>query len=62
MEHYYVVTGNEFGVNLDSKQNFKKIQNAMKKYNEVKFNDFVSLLIYVNSNGDEKVIEQNIDN
>ena len=37
MEHYYVVNGNEYGVDLDTKKNFTNIEDATKHFEEVKY-------------------------
>ena len=57
MEHYYVVNGNEYGVDLDTKKNFTNIEDATNHFEEVKHDDFGCKLVYVNSSGIEKVIE-----
>ena len=57
MEHYYVVCGNEFGVDLSSKKNFTELNHAKKFFDKVKYDDFGSFLVYVDNIGTEKVIE-----
>jgi len=32
MEHYYVVNGNEYGVDLDTKKNFTNLEDAKNHY------------------------------
>jgi hypothetical protein len=57
MEHYYVVNGNEYGVDLYTKKIFTNIEDATKHFEEVKYDDFGCKLVYVNSSGVEKDIE-----
>jgi hypothetical protein len=57
MEHYYVVNGNEYGVDLGTKKNFTNIKDAKNHFEEVKYDDFGCKLVYVNSSGVEKDIE-----
>lgn len=59
MEHYYVVTGNEFGVYISSKKNFTPIdkQEAYDYFESVKGEDFGCMLVYVGQNGNEEVLE-----
>lgn len=57
MEHYYVISGNEYGVDLSTKKNFLKLELALEHYEATKFDDFGCHLMYVNPNGDEDVIE-----
>lgn len=57
MEHYYVITGNEYGVDLHTKKNFTNFFDAKIHFDEVKFDDFGCKIVYVNSLGDEKEIE-----
>ena len=57
MEHYYVVSGNEFGINLESKRNFTNLKEANKFFEEVKYDDFGCALMYVNDNGEEVEIK-----
>lgn len=58
MEHYYVVGGNEFGVDLKTKKNFKPSEKELadELFDKIKYDDFGCLLIYVNELGVEKVI------
>jgi len=57
MEHYYVATGSEYGVDLDTKKNFTNIDDARTHFEEVKYDDFACKLVYVNSSGIENDIE-----
>ena len=59
MEHYYVITGNEYGADLDSKTNFKSTEKqlAINHFNNVKGTDFVCILMFVDSFGNEQEIE-----
>lgn len=57
MEHYYVVTGNEYGINLDTKKNFINLDDACTHFEEVKFDDFACTLRYVKASGVEVDIE-----
>lgn len=57
MEHYYVVSGNEYGVDLNTKKNFKNLDDAKEHFEDVKFDDFGCKIVYVNSSGVEKDIE-----
>ena len=57
MEHYYVITGNEYGADLDSKKNFTNLDDAYKHFEEVKFDDFACRIVYVNPSGVERDIE-----
>ncbi len=57
MEHYYVVNGNEFGVDLSTKSNFLEYKDAIRYFDQVKFNDFGCMLVYVDVNGVEKYIQ-----
>jgi len=57
MEHYYVVNGNEFGIDLGTKKNFTKIEDAVEYFEEVKYDDFGCKLVHVNFSGIEKEIE-----
>jgi len=63
MEHYYVITGNEFGANLASKRNFKKEQfaEASVYYLDIEEDDFYAALIHVNENGKEDIILHKIN-
>ena len=36
MEHYYVVNGNEYGVDLDTKKNFTNLEDAKNKITQRK--------------------------
>ncbi len=57
MEHYYVVNGNEYGVDLNTKKNFTNLDDAKEHFEDVKFDDFGCKIVYVNSSGIEKDIE-----
>ncbi len=57
MEHYYVITGNEQGADLSTKKNFKNIEDAKNHFEDVKFNDFASKIVHVDSSGIERDIE-----
>ena len=35
MEHYYVVTGNEYGMSIFSKKNFHSLEDAFYHYKEI---------------------------
>lgn len=63
MKHYYVITGNEFGLDIRTKKNFKpdNIDGAILHYNEVKDDDFGTLLMSVDDNGVERVEKYNIE-
>lgn len=63
MEHFYVITGNEYGANLRGKKNFPadKIEEATAHYESVTEDDFYAGLIYVNEEGKETVIFEKID-
>lgn len=60
MEHYYVITGNEFGSNLDSKQNFKELDDANINYNSRIHDDFYCTLIHVDGYNNESTIKESI--
>ncbi len=57
MEHYYVVSGNEYGVDLDTKKNFTNLEDAKIYFEKIKFDDFACKVVFVNQNGIEKDIE-----
>ncbi len=57
MEHYYVVCGNEFGVDITTKKNFTKLEDATEYFEEVKYDDFGCKIMFVDSNGIEKQIK-----
>jgi hypothetical protein len=57
MEHYYVISGNEYGVNWVTKKNFTNLHDAEIYFDDVKFDDFGCKIVYVNSSGVEKDIE-----
>lgn len=57
MEHYYVINGNEFGLDLHTKKNFTILEDADKHFEKVKTDDFGCILMYVNSSGIEKEIK-----
>jgi len=63
MEHYYVVTGNEYGINPSSKKNFKstELDLATKHYESVLEDDFYAGLKHVDNNGKETIIKEKID-
>jgi hypothetical protein len=63
MEHFYVITGNEFGANLSSKKNFAKndVDKAMDYYYSVEDDDFYAALIQVDENGIEKTLLSRVD-
>jgi putative methionine-R-sulfoxide reductase with GAF domain len=61
MEHYYIITGSEFGAYLDSKKNFKKedFELADKLFEELKNSEeniYVGFY-YVNNEGIETQID-----
>lgn len=62
MEHFYVITGNEFGLNPRSKKNFHadKVDEATKHYESVCEDDFYAGLIYVNEHGNETPVFENV--
>jgi hypothetical protein len=63
MEHYYVVTGNEYGLNPGSKKNYKPsdLDKARQYYESVLEDDFYAGLIRVDEEGRESVVDQKID-
>lgn len=61
MEHYYVITGNEFGVNIDSKKNFMTLEEADLYFEKVQFEDFGCLLMRVRPDGSEEEIKCRTD-
>ena len=63
MEHYYVVTGNEFGIDLTSKKNFliNELDLAEAYFETQVDQDFVCILMEVKSNGTETMINQAMD-
>lgn len=65
MEHYYVITGNEFGADVRSKENFSKndMEKAFDKFENLKNKEeyFYVGLYYVNNEGKETIIEEFID-
>lgn len=56
MEHYYVIKGNEYGVSLVTKKNFKEILDAFEYFESVKDQGFGCILMYVNEDGVEEQI------
>ena len=57
MEHYYVVSGNEFGINLESKRNFKNLNEAEEYFEQIKYDDFGCALMQVDADGKETEIK-----
>jgi hypothetical protein len=57
MEHYYVVNGNEFGIDLDTKKNFAKIEEARDYFERVKYDDFGCIFMHVDSSGVEDIVD-----
>lgn len=61
MEHYYVVNGNEYGVDLGTKKNFTNLEDAEKHFECVKLDDFICIIGYINPYGVEIVIKDFIN-
>jgi hypothetical protein len=57
MEHYYVMNGNEYGMNLATKRNFILPEDAKEYFDKVKNDDFGCVLMYVGMYGSEQEIE-----
>jgi hypothetical protein len=57
MEHWYVINGNEFGVDLYTKKNFLNLKEAENHFENVKFDDFGCKIVYVDSFGIEKDVK-----
>ena len=55
MEHYYVITGNEYGASLNTKRNFKitEYDAASKYFKAVQDDDCFVCMMYVDANGNE---------
>ena len=56
MEHFYVISGNEFGVNLDSKLNFRSDEKELATISYdllVEEENFYTALVHVLSTGEE---------
>lgn len=45
MEHYYVVNGNEYGVDLGTKKNFTNLEDAEKHFECVKLVKIIVLMM-----------------
>ena len=60
MEHYYVITGNDYGADLDTKKNFNPIlkDEAYQYFELVKKHDYACVLVHVDSYGNEKVLRK----
>lgn len=60
MRHYYVINGNEFGVDLFSKNNFKdtEIDECQKYFDKVKNEDTYCCMVYVDNDGKETILKQ----
>jgi len=59
MEHLYVVGGNEFGADIDTKRNFfvtDKVD-ALEYFEKLKTEDFGCMLVHVDNYGKEKILE-----
>jgi len=57
MQHYYVINGNEYGMDLHTKQNFTTIKEAKEFFDKVKENDFGCVLMYADKYGNERRVE-----
>lgn len=57
MEHYYVITGNEFGANLFDKKNFSNLEKAKEQFEKSSQDDYTCLLIHVDNNGKETTVK-----
>ena len=59
MEHYYVICGNAFGFDLDTKVNFFNLETAKWHFNNLALKDIenVAALVYVNPEGIEKDLD-----
>jgi len=62
MVHFYVVNGNEYGIDIETKKNFIDIDSAKEYFENVKFDDFVCLLIFVDFEGNEEIIVKHLNN
>lgn len=62
MEHYYVISGDEFGFDIETKKNFNVtyITIVQKYFDKVKVdsNNFQTILMYVNPDGEESTIDE----
>jgi len=59
MEHFYVIGGNEFGADIDTKRNFfpnDKVD-AVEYFEEIKNHDFGCMLVHVDKSGKEEILE-----
>lgn len=56
MTHFYVVNGNEYGIDITTKRNFIDVESAKAHFDETKFDDFGCMLVFVDCNGLEEIL------
>lgn len=61
MKHYYVVSGSEYGINIQTKENFNDLLSAECLFEQIKYDDFATVLMFVDENGKETKIQQHIN-
>lgn len=58
MKHYYVVNGNEYGIDIESKKNFNNLNDATAYYESIVDDDFYTCIRFVDENGLESIIRE----
>ena len=61
MKHFYVVSGNEFGIDIYSKKNFSDQLQAAEYFEKTKTDDFGCMIVFVNEYGEEEILESYYD-
>lgn len=65
MEHYYIITGNEYGADIHSKKNFEpsnfdEADNYFEKLKEEEQHECI-VFVYVNKKGIETIVDKELN-